>query len=152
VLLATGGPLVAQRRGDGPGRVSHDGRGRGFGGRLGGSGTPGLAGLAWPPGADQGKAWVLAWLLLAYFAGTVLYVKTMIRDRGDVGRHRLSVMFHVAVCVPAAVVSPWLGALFVVLAIRAAVVPKRWPGLTPAKIGVAQIAASLALATKLLLG
>src|SRR5665811_2219676 len=28
VLLATGGPLIAQRRGDGPGRVPHDGRGR----------------------------------------------------------------------------------------------------------------------------
>jgi hypothetical protein len=94
---------------------------------------------------------VLAGLLLAYFAGTVLYVKTMIRDRGHVGRYRLSVMYHVAVCVPASVASPWLGALFVVLALRAAVVPKRWPGLTAATIGVGEIVASLTLATMLLL-
>ena len=68
---------------------------------------------------------MVAGLLLAYFAGTVLYVKTMIRDRGDVGRYRLSVMYHLAVCVPAAVTSPWLGALFVALPVRAAVVPQR---------------------------
>ena len=123
----------------------------GFGERLGEPGTPGLAGLAWLPGADQGRTWVLAGLLLAYFAGTVLYVKTMIRDRGHVGRYRLSVMYHVAVCVPASVASPWLGALFVVLALRAAVVPKRWPGLTAATIGVGEIVASLTLATMLLL-
>jgi hypothetical protein len=72
---------------------------------------------------------VLAGLLLAYFAGTVLYVKTMIRDRGDVERYRLSVTYHVAVCVPAAIASPWFGALFAAFAVRAAVVPKRWPGL-----------------------
>ena len=94
---------------------------------------------------------MLAGLLLAYFAGTVLYVKTMIRDRGHVGRYRLSVMYHVAVCVPASVASPWLGALFVVLALRATVVPKRWPGLTAATIGVGEIVASLTLATILLL-
>jgi hypothetical protein len=44
-----------------------------------------------------------------------------------------------------------LGALFVALAIRAAVVPKRWPGLTAATIGVGEIVASLTLATMLLL-
>jgi hypothetical protein len=75
----------------------------------------------------------------------------MIRDRGHVGRYRLSVMYHVAVCVPVAVASPWLGALFVALAIRAAVVPKRWPGVTAATIGVGEIVASLTLATMLLL-
>jgi hypothetical protein len=124
----------------------------GFAERTGEPGTPDLAGLAWLPGADQGRPWVLAGLLLAYFAGTVLYVKTMIRDRGDVGRYRLSVVYHALVCVPAAVASPWLGALFVALAIRAAVVPKRWPGLTAATIGVGEIVASLTLATILLLG
>ena len=123
----------------------------GFGERLGEQVTPGLAGLAWLPGADQGRSWVLAALLLAYFAGTVLYVKTMIRDRGDVGRYRLSVIYHVAVCVPAAIASPWLGALFVALAVRAAVVPKRWPALSAPRIGVGEIVASLTLATMLLL-
>lgn len=123
----------------------------GFGERLGEPGTPDLSGLAWLPGADQGRSWVLAGLLLTYFAGTVLYVKTMIRDRGDAGRYRLSVMYHAAVCVPGTVASPWLGALFVAFAIRAAVVPKRWPGMSAATIGVGEIVASLTLATMLLL-
>jgi hypothetical protein len=123
----------------------------GFGERPGEPGTPSLAGLAWLPGADQERSWVLTGLLLAYFAGTVLYVKTMIRDRGDAGRYWLSVIYHAAVCVPAAVASPWWGALFVALAARAAVVPKRWPGLTAATIGVGEIVASLTLATLLLL-
>ncbi|MGZ4552759.1 MAG: YwiC-like family protein [Mycobacteriaceae bacterium] len=123
----------------------------GLGERAGERETPSLAGLAWLPGADQARTWVLAGLLLAYFAGTVLYVKTMIRDRGDVGRYRLSVTYRVAICVPAAIVSPWLGALFAAFAVRAAVVPKRWPGLAAARIGVGEIVASLALATMLLL-
>lgn len=123
----------------------------GSGERVGQWGEPSLAGLAWLPGADQGRTWVLAGVLLAYFAGTVLYVKTMIRDRGDVGRYRLSVTYHVAVCVPAVIVSPWLGVLFAAFAVRAAVVPKRWPGLGAATIGVGEIVASLTLATTLLL-
>jgi len=122
----------------------------GVGERSGRPGTPGLAGLAWLPGADQAHPWVLAGLLLAYFAGTVLYVKTMIRDRGNRRRYALSVAYHAAVCVPAAAAGPWLGALFVVLAVRAAVVPRWWPGLTPAAIGVGEIAASVALAALLL--
>ncbi len=124
----------------------------GFGENLGEPGTPSLAGLTWLPGADRGRPWLLAGLLLAYFAGTVLYVKTMIRDRGDVGRYRLSVLYHVAVCVPAAVASPWLGVLFVAFAVRAAAVPRRWPGVAAARIGVGEIVASLTLATLLLLG
>ena len=119
----------------------------GSGGRPG---TPALAGLEWWPGADQARSWMLAGLLFAYFAGTVLYVKSMIRDRGDRGRYTLSVAYHVAVCVPAAMVGPWLGALFAVLAVRAAVVPRRWPQLTPAMLGVGEIAASLILAVLLL--
>jgi hypothetical protein len=118
---------------------------------VGGSGTPGLAGPAWLPGANQARPWILAGLLLEYFAGTVLYVKTMIRDRGDNRRYLLSVTFHAAVCVPAAFANPWLGALFIALAIRAAVVPKRWPGLTAATIGVGEIVASLSLTAMLLL-
>jgi hypothetical protein len=75
----------------------------------------------------------------------------MIRDRGDVGRYRLSVMHHLVVCVPAWVASPWLGALFVVLALRAALVPRRWPGLAASRIGAGELVASLTLATMLLL-
>lgn len=94
---------------------------------------------------------MLAGLLMAYFAGTVLYVKTMIRDRADVGRYRLSVTYHGAACVLAEVASPWLGVLFVAFAIRAIVVPKWWPGLTAARIGAVEVVASQTLATMPLL-
>ena len=123
----------------------------GVGAHGGEPGAPDLASLAWLPGADQARPWVLAALLLGYFAGTVLYVKSMIRDRGDRGRYALSVAYHAAVCVPAAIAGPWLGAFFITLAVRAAVVPRQWPGLTPAAIGVGEIAASLTLAALLLL-
>lgn len=113
--------------------------------------TPDLPGLTWLPGADQVRPWLLAALLLAYFAGTVLYVKTMIRDRGDRRRYALSVAYHAMVCVPAAAVNPWFGLLFVALALRSAVVPKRWPGLTPAAIGAGEIVASITLGALLLL-
>lgn len=113
--------------------------------------TPDLPGLTWLPGADRTRPWLLAALLLAYFAGTVLYVKTMIRDRGDGRRYALSVAYHVVVCLPAAVVNPWLGLLFVALALRSAVVPKWWPGITPAAIGAGEIVASITLGSLLLL-
>lgn len=109
-------------------------------------------GLGWLPGAGQTRPWLLAGLLLAYFAGTVLYVKSMIRNRGDRAWYRLSVGYHVAVCVPAIAAGAWLGALFAVFAIRAALVPRAWPKLTPPMLGVGEIVASLALATLLLLG
>jgi hypothetical protein len=110
----------------------------------------GLAGLGWLPGADQVRPWLLAGVLFLYFAGTVLYVKSMIRDRGDRARYALSVAFHAAAVVPAVAVGPWLGVLFVLLGVRAAVVPRRWPALTPALVGVGELGASLALAALLL--
>jgi hypothetical protein len=123
----------------------------GVGGAGERSGSAALVGLAWLPGADQTRAWVLAGLLFAYFAGTVLYVKSMIRNRGNRARYLLSVIYHVVVCGPAVMAGPWLGVLFGVLATRAAVVPRWWPRLTPAMLGVGEIAASLILTVLLLL-
>lgn len=40
--------------------------------------------------------------LVLYLVGTVLYVKTMIRERGDAGYRRLSVGFHAAALLAAA--------------------------------------------------
>ncbi len=123
----------------------------GVGEHGGRPGSAALAGVAWLPGADQARTWVLAGLLFAYFGGTVLYVKSMIRNRGDRSRYLLSVVYHVVVCVPAALAGPWLGALFVVLAVRAAIVPRWWPRLTPAMLGIGEIAVSLILTVLLLL-
>lgn len=95
-----------------------------------------------------------------YFFGTVLYVKTLIRERGHVGYVVASVAWHV-VCagaaVPLAVVgSPlasWAGwtlvALFTALAARALLLPLCWPmrgkTLAPGRIGIGELFATLAL-------
>jgi YwiC-like protein len=118
---------------------------------LGGTAGPTDVGpLTWPPGATSPHAWLVAAILLAYFAGTVLYVKTMIRERGNRRMWWASVGYHAAVVVPIAWADPALGALFVVLAVRAAVVPRRWPALSPRAVGIGEVAASVVLGILLL--
>jgi hypothetical protein len=121
---------------------------------------------AWLPGGDEPRAWLLAAVLVAYFAGTVLYVKTMIRERGNPRMYRASVGYHAAVAVLAllpALAAPSfpqpldrgaavaLVVLMVLLAVRAAVVPRRWPTATPKAIGIGEIGVSVALGAVLLL-
>jgi hypothetical protein len=109
-----------------------------------------LTWLEWLPGAASPRAWILAGVLFAYFLGTVLYVKTMIRERGNQLVWRASVAYHAAVCVPVAWVDLRLGVLFALLTLRAVVVPRRWPGLSPRAVGIGEILASTVLAVLLL--
>lgn len=116
----------------------------------------------WFPGAADDRAWALATVLVAYFAGTVLYVKTMIRERGNRVMLRSSVLLHAALPVTllgAAALAPSLGSLLpvpalavllAVLAVRAVVVPLRWPAATPKAVGVGEIVATTALVLVLL--
>lgn len=116
----------------------------------------------WLPGAGDGRAWALAAVLVAYFAGTVLYVKTMIRERGNRAMLRSSVLLHAALpvvllgcaaLVPAlrAVLPvPTLAVLLALLAVRAVVVPLRWPTATPKTVGVGEVVATTALVVVLL--
>ncbi len=130
----------------------------------------------WLPGGADGSAWLLAALLFAYFAGTVPYVKTMIRERGNRAMYRGSVAYHAAVTALLATVAvlpddafdrwgsgdavalldgptPWLlAALFAGLTVRAAVVPRRWPTASPKAVGIGEIVATTLLALVLLLG
>lgn len=122
-----------------------------------------LPAAAWLPGGDEPRAWLLAVVLVAYFAGTVLYVKTMIRERGNPQMYRASVGYHAAVAGLAML--PALGwplsldrgaavallVLMVLLVVRAAVVPRRWPTATPKAIGIGEIGVSVALGVVLLL-
>jgi hypothetical protein len=84
-------------------------------------------------------------VLLLYFAGTVLFVKTCIRERGNVGLLRASIAFHVG----ALAVAPWVAPLYAVpfawFLARAVVVPSR--RLTAKQLGVIEIGSSLALLT-----
>ena len=94
-------------------------------------------------GTDWRLAWVLAGILAAYFAGTVFYVKTMIRERDEPAYHWLSMLFHAAMTVAMTRVSPWLALVFALLTIRAAIVPAF--RLTPKRVGIGEIVATLAV-------
>jgi hypothetical protein len=114
-------------------------------------------GWTWFPGAGDAGAWAPAAVLVAYFAGTVLYVKTMIRERGNRAMLRSSVLLHAALPVAllgCAALAPGLGSLLPVptlavllalLAVRAVVVPLRWPTATPKAVGIGEIVATTAL-------
>ena len=123
------------------------------------AGLRGGWGGSWvPPGADEPRAWVAAGLLVGYFVGTVPYVKTLIRDRGDGRVLAVSVGYHAAL---AAVSLGWLtstvvagagvgtaGALAAValgLLARAVLVPRRRPWPSPKAIGFGEIAATVAV-------
>lgn len=78
--------------------------------------------------------------VLLYFTGTVLYVKTMIRERGNLSYHRASVIYHVLALGTAALLSIPLAAVFALLLVRAALLPRY--RLTPKHVGITEIVAS----------
>ena len=100
-------------------------------------------------GSDWARAWTLTVVLAAYFVGTLLYVKTMIRERDSRAHYWLSVGYHAVAVVATVWVSWWLAALFAVLLARAALLPGR--GLTPKKVGIGEIVANLAVVVVALL-
>ncbi len=77
-------------------------------------------------------------LCLAYFLGTVFYVKTMIRERHNPTYRRWSISYHLFAVAIAGWLSPWAVALFAWLLVRAALLPRR--GLTPKRVGLVEIA------------
>lgn len=87
----------------------------------------------------------------AYFFGTVLYVKTTIRERGSRPFYTASLLWHLAATVAAAglalagLTTWWWTAFFAVTTMRAAVVPRLSPPPRPKTIGLAEGALSLAL-------
>ncbi|MFN8080769.1 MAG: YwiC-like family protein [Kineosporiaceae bacterium] len=113
-------------------------------------------------GTDWRRAGLLAATQAAYFAGTVFYVKSLIRERGDEAFRRLSIGCHLAFVAAAAAavmvsasrsaehghlgISWWVVAVFALLAARAAWVPRLTPPPRPARIGLGEIAATLAVA------
>lgn len=94
-------------------------------------------------GDDWSRAWTLTAVLAAYYVGTLVYVKTMIRERESRPHFLLSVGYHAAVTVAMAWLSWWLVGLFALLTVRAAVLPGR--GLSPKQVGVGEIVANTAV-------
>lgn len=98
---------------------------------------------------------VVAWLACTtYFFGTVLVVKTMIRERGSRGYLAASIGYHAASAVLFALLGhPALGLFFTVCTVRAALLPylaARGLRLRPMHIGLVEIVLSAALAVLLL--
>ena len=95
-------------------------------------------------GTDLTRAWLLAAVLAAYFVGTVLYVKTIIRERGSERHYWLSVGFHGLAVLALIPLSPALTPVFAALTIRAAIVPAF--AITPKAAGMAEILATVVVA------
>jgi YwiC-like protein len=76
-------------------------------------------------GALDRGSWLAAAAGLLYFAGTVLYVKTMLRERGSRGFRVASIAYHAAAVIVAALLDPWLALPFAGYLARALVLPGR---------------------------
>lgn len=90
------------------------------------------------------RAWLLTLVLALYFLGTVFYVKSAIRERGNTQFLVLSVGFHVVAAAVAGAIAPALGVVFVALTARAGLVPRL--GWSPKKLGIGEIVATLVVA------
>lgn len=100
-------------------------------------------------GPDDTRAWVLAAVLAAYFGGTVVYVKTMIRERGSRPHLWLSIGWHAVATILMVAVSWPLVAIFAALTARAALFPRRT--LTPKQVGLIEVVFTVAVAVASLL-
>ncbi|PID96787.1 MAG: hypothetical protein CSA84_03170 [Actinomycetales bacterium] len=94
--------------------------------------------------AQARRAGLLALGQLLYFGGTVFYVKSMIRKRGDVHFYWTSIAVHAGATVLLCWLAPWLALVFVALTVRAWWVPRR--RLSPKQIGIAEIGPTVAVA------
>jgi hypothetical protein len=101
-------------------------------------------------GQDWRRAWLLTAIMVLYFAGTVFYVKTVIRRRGNRVYRALSVGWHVLSAALLLRLAPWVAALMTLLAVRAALVPRR-RGVTPKQVGIGEIAATVVVSAVALL-
>lgn len=98
---------------------------------------------------DAAGAWVAMLLALAYFFGTVLYVKTNIRERGNAPFLRTSVGYHAVWTAMALALAEgglaawWWTPFFGLATVRAGLVPGR--GWTPKQVGFLEVAFSASL-------
>jgi len=81
--------------------------------------------------------------VLLYLAGTVLYVKTMIRERGNPAYRRASIAYHVLALAAAVWLGPAVAAVFALLLGRAWLLGGR--RIAPKYVGMIEIAASALL-------
>ncbi|MFD4243796.1 YwiC-like family protein [Streptomyces sp. NPDC058525] len=100
-------------------------------------------------GLGPAGSWEPAAACLLYFAGTVPYVKTMIRERNSRAYRVGSVAYHALALVAAACLSPWLALPFTAYLTRAATLPGR--ALRVPVVGAIELACASSLLLTLLL-
>ncbi|MFC3437375.1 YwiC-like family protein [Nocardia seriolae] len=100
-------------------------------------------------GGDLADGWRPALACLLYFAGTIFYVKTMIRERGNRDFYRISVGYHVIALAVAAFLNPWLTIGFALFLVRAASLPGR--SLRPGQVGAIEMGCCALLMALLLI-
>mgnify|MGYP001176810293 CR=1 FL=1 len=88
-------------------------------------------------------------LSVAYFTGTIFYVKTMIREKHSIHYYRASVGYHLVLLAAGAVWSPVLAVPFAVLLVRAVWSPRA--KLTVKQTGILEIVYSVLFAGTVLL-
>ncbi|MFN8125333.1 MAG: YwiC-like family protein [Candidatus Nanopelagicales bacterium] len=94
------------------------------------------------------KVWWATGVCITYFVGSVIHVKSLIREAGDRRWHGADVAFHVA-ALTWAFLSPWLLLPFAAALGRALVMR---PGLRPAVIGVVEMVVSVLVVIGVLAG
>jgi hypothetical protein len=99
-------------------------------------------------GGTAAGSWRPALACLLYFAGTVPYVKTMIRERNSHAYRRASAGYHALALAAAASLNPWLALPFAGYLARAVLLPGR--GVKVAVVGAVELAGSAALLATLL--
>ena len=97
-------------------------------------------------GAVAASVFAVTWL---YFIGVLLYVKTVIRERGDPTYLRVSIAFHLVALAAALWINPWFALPFALYLTRALVIPQRT--LRPGQIGAIEIVNSILLVVTVLL-
>lgn len=102
--------------------------------------VPLVAVVAREPVGQAGDAFALC---LLFFTGSLLFVKTMFRERDSVAMRRASAGFHVAALVAAGALSLAYVPVFVVLLVRAVGLAGRT--LRPGRVGIVEIGTSLML-------
>jgi hypothetical protein len=94
-------------------------------------------------GDDLPRVWLLALVQFLYFAGTVFYVKSAIRERDNTRFLALSTAVHAASMVGLTFLSARVGLVFAALTVRAAYVPRL--SLNPKQLGIGEIVATVAV-------
>lgn len=86
--------------------------------------------------------WLAAVVCLLFFTGSVLHIKSLIREADDRRWHWASVAFHVLALVIAVTISWWLAIPFTAALVRTAVIR---PGLRPGQLGAIETVVSVLL-------